>query len=97
MRPLRAQTSFSHYAEGGDGFGANATKAGLGFSERYTFDTLFNGLSIRINKADLSKLTRIEGVKAIWPQYPTAAAATRLVNKGMVVVASIKKSGANGP
>ena len=31
-----------------------------------------------------------------WPQYPTAVAASRLVKKGMVVVASIGNSGANG-
>jgi subtilisin family serine protease len=31
-----------------------------------------------------------------WPQYPTAMAADRLVNKKMVVVASIGNSGANG-
>src|SRR5688572_2171477 len=31
-----------------------------------------------------------------WPQYPTAAAADRLVNKGVVVVASAGNSGANG-
>jgi len=31
-----------------------------------------------------------------WPQYPTAQAADRLVNKGMAVVASIGNSGANG-
>jgi len=31
-----------------------------------------------------------------WPQYPTAQAADRLVAKGMVVVASIGNSGANG-
>jgi minor extracellular serine protease Vpr len=31
-----------------------------------------------------------------WPQYPTAKASDRLVNKGMVVVASIGNSGANG-
>ena len=31
-----------------------------------------------------------------WPQYPTAIAADRLVNKGMVVVAPIGNSGANG-
>lgn len=31
-----------------------------------------------------------------WPQYPTAAASDRLVNKGMVVVASIGNNGANG-
>src|SRR5690606_24816076 len=31
-----------------------------------------------------------------WPQYPTAVAASRLVNQGMVVVASIGNNGANG-
>ena len=31
-----------------------------------------------------------------WPQYPTAQAADRLVNKGVSVVASIGNSGANG-
>jgi minor extracellular serine protease Vpr len=31
-----------------------------------------------------------------WPQYPTAKASDQLVNKGMVVVASIGNSGANG-
>ncbi len=31
-----------------------------------------------------------------WPQYPTAVAASRLVDKGMVVVASIGNEGANG-
>ena len=31
-----------------------------------------------------------------WPQYPTAEAASRMVRKGMVVVASIGNSGANG-
>ena len=31
-----------------------------------------------------------------WPEYPTAAAADRLVNKGVSVVASIGNSGANG-
>jgi subtilisin family serine protease len=31
-----------------------------------------------------------------WPQYPTAQAANRLVNKGMVVVASIGNSGTSG-
>src|SRR5206468_3578978 len=31
-----------------------------------------------------------------WPQYPTSAAANRLVNKGVVVVASIGNSGTDG-
>ena len=48
-------------------FRSNAKKAGLAFTERYAFDTLWNGLSISINPADLGKLTRISGVKAIYP------------------------------
>ena len=31
-----------------------------------------------------------------WPQYPTAAASTRLVNKGVIVVASIGNNGPGG-
>ena len=31
-----------------------------------------------------------------WPQYPTAVAASRLVDRGMVVVASIGNSGTSG-
>jgi minor extracellular serine protease Vpr len=36
------------------------------------------------------------GAAFTWPQSPTAVAASRLVNHGMVVVASIGNSGANG-
>jgi minor extracellular serine protease Vpr len=36
------------------------------------------------------------GAAYTWPQYPTAMAATRLVNMGMVVVASIGNEGASG-
>ena len=31
-----------------------------------------------------------------WPQYPTAVASNRLIDRGMVVVASIGNSGTNG-
>jgi len=36
------------------------------------------------------------GSRAQWPEYPTAAAATRLVNKGVIVVASIGNNGPGG-
>ncbi len=36
------------------------------------------------------------GARAQWPQYPTAAASSRLVKKGMVVVASIGNNGPGG-
>jgi subtilisin family serine protease len=48
-------------------FRAAARKAGLQFTERYAFDTLWNGLSVKIDPASLGKLARIPGVKALYP------------------------------
>jgi subtilisin family serine protease len=48
-------------------FRANARKAGLAFREHYEFGTLFNGFSVEIAPAHLSKLNRVTGVKAIYP------------------------------
>jgi subtilisin family serine protease len=45
---------------------------------------------------DMDILNMSIGSAFTWPQYPTAVAADRLVKKGMVVVASIGNSGANG-
>ncbi len=45
---------------------------------------------------DMDVLNMSIGSGYQWPQYPTAAASDRLVNKGMVVVASIGNNGANG-
>lgn len=47
-------------------FRRNARAAGLKFQERYAYDTLFNGLSIAIDPSQLSKLSRIPGVKATY-------------------------------
>jgi minor extracellular serine protease Vpr len=53
-------------------FRGNAQRAGLKYSERYAFDNLFNGFSIKIEKGELGKLSRIEGVKAIYPVIEVA-------------------------
>jgi minor extracellular serine protease Vpr len=45
---------------------------------------------------DMHVLNMSIGAAFQWPQYPTAAAASRLVNRGMVVVASIGNSGTAG-
>jgi subtilisin family serine protease len=45
---------------------------------------------------DMDILNMSIGSAYQWPQYPTSEAADRLVNKGMVVVASIGNNGANG-
>lgn len=48
-------------------FRNNARRAGVSYSERYAFDTLWNGLSIKVDPSKLSTLSRMEGVKSIWP------------------------------
>jgi subtilisin family serine protease len=48
-------------------FRNEAGKAGLQFEERFAFDTLWNGLSIRIDNSQLATLARVPGVKALYP------------------------------
>lgn len=48
-------------------FRNDARAARLNYIEHYAFDGLFNGLSITVSRAQLSTLTRIPGVKAIYP------------------------------
>jgi minor extracellular serine protease Vpr len=48
-------------------FRANAKRAGLEYTERYAYDTLFNGFSVSIAPGELSKLSLIQGVKNIYP------------------------------
>jgi subtilisin family serine protease len=48
-------------------FRANARRAGLVYTERFAYDTLFNGFSISIEPSELGKLSLIPGVKNIHP------------------------------
>jgi subtilisin family serine protease len=48
-------------------FRANAKKANLNYTERFAFDTLFNGLSVEVGSSSLGKLSSIAGVKNIYP------------------------------
>lgn len=50
-----------------------AGKAGIRFAERFAFEDLWNGLSIRINPSQLGRLSRMAGVKAIYPVIEIAA------------------------
>src|SRR5512144_2760375 len=47
-------------------FRSAAAAAHLNYSERYAFDTLWNGLSVRIAKAQVSALSHVPGVKAVY-------------------------------
>jgi subtilisin family serine protease len=50
-------------------FRNNARNAGLTFKERFAFDTLWNGMSIQIDRSQIGALARLDGVKAIYPVY----------------------------
>ncbi|MBL8345201.1 MAG: S8 family serine peptidase [Rubrivivax sp.] len=56
-------------------FRAAAKKAGLTFTERRSYSTLFNGFAVSINPNDRAKFGRLPGVKAMHPietvQAPT--------------------------
>jgi subtilisin family serine protease len=48
-------------------FRNQAKKVGLQYKERFAFDKFWNGLSISIDPTEFSTLTRMTGVKAIYP------------------------------
>jgi minor extracellular serine protease Vpr len=50
-----------------DAFRANARGQGLQFTQRFEYETLFNGLSITLERGSVATLQRVSGVKAIWP------------------------------
>jgi subtilisin family serine protease len=56
-------------------FRAAAAQAGVSFTERRSFKSLFNGLAIAVSPTDRAKLARLAGVKALHPietiQAPT--------------------------
>jgi subtilisin family serine protease len=65
--PTADGTSLATVKAEKDAFRRAAGTAGLKYAERYAFDTLWNGLSVQVSPADVGKLSRIAGVKAIWP------------------------------
>ncbi len=56
-----------------DHFRSAATAAGVRFHERYSFDNLFNGISIQVSPSQLSALARFPGVVAVYPVVSIAA------------------------
>jgi subtilisin family serine protease len=50
-----------------DTFRARARESGIAFSERFVYRKLWNGLSIATSADDASRLTRLRGVRAVFP------------------------------
>lgn len=57
-------------------FRSEARRAGVVFRERMAFSTLWNGLSIELNPADVAKLSRIPSVRSVFPVVTIAAPVT---------------------
>src|SRR5215475_4664463 len=75
-------------------FRAAAAAARLAYTERYAFDTLWNGLSVRVARRDVGALSRLEGVKAIYPVQTAKLAENRPGNETDLFTA-IKMTGAD--
>jgi minor extracellular serine protease Vpr len=48
-------------------FRAQAEKAGIVYTERYSYTSLFNGFAIVIKSSDIAKISRLPGVKNVYP------------------------------
>ncbi|HET7201875.1 MAG TPA: S8 family serine peptidase [Steroidobacteraceae bacterium] len=48
-------------------FRSAATRAGVTFSERYSYDVLFNGVSVVASRSDVQKIKSLPNVAAVWP------------------------------
>jgi subtilisin family serine protease len=55
-----------------DAFKANAAAAGVNYTERYSFSTLWNGFSLRVPLSQVGPLSTVPGVKAIYPVQPVS-------------------------
>lgn len=48
-------------------FRAQATKQGIHYTELRSYHTLFNGFEVSVSDAEISRLSRLPGVKAVYP------------------------------
>ena len=55
-----------------DAFKANAAAAGVKYTERYSFSTLWNGFSVSVPLSQVGALHSIAGVKAVYPVQPVS-------------------------
>jgi subtilisin family serine protease len=65
--PLAEGASAQTLSAESEAFHTQARQRRLDYSARFTYRTLFNGLSIRARKESLSQIRRLPGVKALWP------------------------------
>jgi subtilisin family serine protease len=52
-----------------DSFKASATADGVKYTERYAYDSLWNGVSVSVAPSQVAKLASVPGVKAVYPVH----------------------------
>jgi minor extracellular serine protease Vpr len=52
-----------------DAFKASAAADGIKLSERYSYDSLWNGISVSVAPSQVAALEAVPGVKAIYPVH----------------------------
>jgi minor extracellular serine protease Vpr len=92
--PTSDGTSLATVRAEKDAFRGNAKKAKLNYTERFAFDTLWNGLAIKIDPAQVSTLRRIDGVSAIYPVESITVPAT-VADQGTDLATAIAMTGAD--
>lgn len=66
-RPVADGNSASAVRAEKDAFRRDARAAGVRFTERRAYDTLFNGFAVEVDPAQRAALARVAGVKAMYP------------------------------
>jgi minor extracellular serine protease Vpr len=72
-----------------------ATAAGVRFQERYAFDTLWNGISMSVAPGDAIKLSRLDGVRAVYPVATIDAPPAPSAESGTDLATAIAMTGAD--
>jgi subtilisin family serine protease len=65
--PLSGGGKKADLKKGRDAFAAAAKGAGAEYTKRFEFETLWNGISVRISPANLSRIARLPEVVNVWP------------------------------
>jgi minor extracellular serine protease Vpr len=77
-------------------FRRNAAIAGVRFTERRSYDVLFNGFAVQVELRDRARLSQIAGVKAIYPVETIAAPSPEVAaGSALDMAAAVALTGAN--
>ncbi len=92
--PAVEGASAAALAEDKRSYRSAAARARLQYQERYSFGTLWNGMSVQINPDHVAKLARLPGVKAVYPVINFTPPKPSL-NAGMDLATAIQQTGAD--